>query len=72
MAEEDKEPTETDIFQQQVKTIDTLIDVLESDKGRSQPQQIIYATPAARKEKAPNYILWIGIGIGAFLLLKKR
>ena len=70
MAEE-TEPTQTDIFQQQKKTIDTLIDVLEK-QGSTQPQQIIYAqTEQAEKKKAPNYLLWIGIAIISFILFKR-
>ena len=64
------EPTQTDIFQQQKKTIDTLVDVLER-QGVGQPQQIIYATPAEPVKKSPNYLLYIGIGLAAFVLLGK-
>ena len=71
-SEEDIQPTETDIFQQQKKTIDTLIDVLEKDQGGSAPQQIYYSQAASPQQKPPNYIMWIGIGIAVFLLLRKK
>ena len=63
------EPTQTDIFQQQKKTIDTLVNIL-AEQG-SQPQQIVYAAPAEQQAKPPNYLLYIGIGILAILLFKK-
>ena len=70
MAEE-TEPTQTDIFQQQKKTIDTLVEVLQR-QGSTQPQQIIYASPAEAPEKpTPNYLLWIGIAVAVFILFKK-
>lgn len=69
---EDTEPTQTDIFQQQKKTIDTLVEVLQR-QGSEQPQQIIYASPAEPPEKpAPNYLLWIGIAIVIFVLFKGK
>jgi len=69
MAEDtETEPTQTDIFQQQKKTIDTLVNVL-SQQGTA-GQQIVYATPAT-PAKAPNYMLYAGVGILAFFLLKK-
>jgi hypothetical protein len=67
----ESEATETDIFQQQKKTIDTLIDVL-AKQGTGQPQ-IIYTQPAAEepKQAAPNYILYIVLGIVAIILIFK-
>lgn len=65
------EPTQTDIFQQQKKTIDTLIDVFEKQQTVL-PQQIIYAqTAQPEQKKTKNYILYIAIGIVAIYLLKK-
>ena len=62
--------TETDIFQQQKKTIDTLINVLEQQGA--QPPQIVYAQQPQTAEQQPkNYILYIGLGILAFLILRK-
>jgi hypothetical protein len=63
--------TETDIFQQQKKTIDTLIDVL-AKQGTGQPQ-IVYTQPAAEESKqaAPNYVLYIVLGIVGIILLFK-
>jgi len=73
MAEEttETEPTQTDIFQQQKKTIDTLVDVLAKE-GVSRPQQVVYSTPAAPAAKPTNYILYAGIAVVIIFLLKKR
>lgn len=70
MAEETVlEPTQTDIFQQQKKTIDTLVKVL-AEQGAGQPQQVVYAA-AAEPAKAPNYLVYLGVGVLAILLFKK-
>ncbi len=68
MAEETTE-TKTDIYMQQKKTIDTLIDVLEK-QGGGQPQQIVYATPSQSK-KTPNYLLYAAAGLAAIILFRK-
>ena len=71
MADE-TEPTQTDIFEQQKKTIDTLITVLEKQGVSGQPQQIVYAQPAQEPEKKPpNYLLYAGIGLVAVILFMK-
>ncbi len=67
-ADENK-ATETDIFQQQKKTIDTLIEVLEKQGGEQQP---VYVSPPAPTAKPPNYLLYIGLAIGAFILFKGK
>jgi len=60
--------TETDIFQQQKKTIELLYDVLQRQQASPQPT---YVTPIEQPQKqSPNYLLYAAIGIGAFLLLK--
>lgn len=69
MAEEQLEPTQTDIFQQQKKTIDTLVQVL-AEQGIGQPQQVVYAAPA-EPAKAPNYLIYLAVGVLAILLFKK-
>ena len=72
MAEENnnEKATQTDIFQQQKKVIDTLVDELARQAG--QPSQIVYASPAQQTEKkAPNYLLYIGLAAGAYILLKR-
>jgi len=69
--EEETEPTKTDIFQQQKKTIDTLVDVLERE-GASRPQQIVYSTPAPPPAKPTNYLLYVVIAAVAVILLRKR
>lgn len=69
MAEENV--TATDIHKQQVKTIDTLIDVLEK-QGAAQAPQIIYAKqPEQVEKKPPNYLMYIGLAIVGILLFKK-
>ena len=62
--------TETDIFQQQKKTIDTLINVLETQPATLQPQTI-FAAPAPESKPAPNYLLWGVLGLLLFLTVKK-
>ncbi len=70
MAEETNgtEATETDIFQQQKKTIDLLYDVLQ--RQQSEPTQPTYVTPIQQTKPAPNYVLYIAIGALAIWLLK--
>ena len=63
------EPTQTDIFKQQEKTIDLLYDVLQS-KTISQPQTV-YAAPAPAAKPQTNYVLYIGLGLLAYLALRK-
>lgn len=71
MPEDETEPTQTDIFQQQAKTIDTLYEVLQK-QASAQPQQIIYASPTEPAEKpAPNYLLWIGIAVVVLTFFKR-
>ena len=73
MAEENNnevEPTETDIFQQQKKTIDTLIEVLERQGG--QQVQPVYVSQAAQTTKPPNYLLYVGLAIAGILIFVKR
>ena len=69
MAEDKAEPTETDIFKQQEKTIDLLYDVLQNKM--TQAVQPTYVTQAAPAEKeAPNYLMYIVIAAAAWLFLK--
>jgi len=71
MAEEENQTTETDIFQQQKKTIDTLIDVLAKQGGPG--AQPVFLQPAAEPQtKSPNYLLYIAIGAVGLLLFTKR
>ena len=60
--------TETDIFQQQKKTIDLLYDVLQ--RQQTDTTQPTYVTPIQQTKPAPNYILYIAIGGLAIWLLK--
>ncbi len=71
MADENNETetTETDIFQQQKKTIDTLIEVLEKQGG--QQVQPVYVSPPAPAAKPPNYLMYAGLVLGAIILFKK-
>ena len=64
----ENDATETDIFQQQKKTIDLLYDVLQ--RQQTETAQPTYVTPIQQTKPAPNYILYIGVGVLAFWLLK--
>ena len=71
MAEEtaEEKQEETDIFYVQQQMLDTLTDLFtKQDQGRPQP---VYVSPAAPVSRPPNYLLYIGIGLG-FLLLTGR
>ena len=65
----DNEATETDIFQQQKKTIDTLINVLEQQGGPAQP--VYVSPPAPPAAKPTNYLLYAGLALGAIIFFKK-
>ena len=70
--EDQIEPTETDIFQQQKKTIDTLVQVL-AEQGVAQPQlppQVVYGAPAEPAKAAPNYLIYLAVGVLAILFFK--
>ncbi len=67
--ENNNETTETDIFQQQKKTIDTLIEVLERQGG--QQAQPVYLSAPAQPAKPTNYLLYAGLAIAAIILFKK-
>ena len=60
--------TETDIFQQQSKTIELLYDVLQRQTGTM--QQPTYVTAPQQTKTAPNYLLYAAIAVGGFFLLK--
>lgn len=66
---EENEATETDIFQQQKKTIDTLINVLE--RQGAVPAQPVYVTQT-QPAKPTNYLLYIGMAALAFLFFKGK
>lgn len=72
MAEEENgtEATETDIFKQQEQTINLLYDVLQ--KQQSAPKQPTYVTQAQATKAAPNYMMYIGIGIAVLWFLKGK
>ena len=64
-----EQATETDIFQQQKQTIELLYDVLRSQQSESPAPT--YVSPISTQTKpVPNYLLWAGIGIGLYMLLK--
>ena len=64
----DTTATDTDIFQQQSKTIELLYDVLQRQSGTT--QQPTYVTAPQQTKPAPNYLLYAAIAIGGFFLLK--
>lgn len=63
---EDAIAAQTDEFQAREQVIEVLSDVLES-----QQRQPVYVAPP-RREKTPNYILYIGIGIAVLFFLKRK
>ncbi len=68
LIEAENKGSETDIFHQQEKTIDTLYDVMQ--RQQSETTQPTYVTPIQQSKSAPNYLLWLAIGAGAIWLLK--
>jgi len=60
---------QSDMFQTMQMTNKALLDVLMGRVGSSQPTYIQAAQPAPTS--SPNYLLYIGIGIAAFVLLRK-
>lgn len=60
----------TDIFFMQEFTIEKLTDLLESQE--QQAPQPIYTSPSAPQPKAPNYILYIGIGLLVLFIFRGR
>ena len=67
-AEAGNETNINDIVRQQSTTIDTL--VAQMGKPSGQAQQPIYMTTPERTKAAPNYILYIVVGLGLYLLLR--
>jgi hypothetical protein len=60
---------QSDMFQTMQTTNKALLDVLMGRVGSSQPTYIQAAQPAPTS--SPNYLLYVGIGIAAFVLLRK-
>jgi hypothetical protein len=69
MADATTTATDSDMFQAMEQTNKALLDVLMGKLNSSQPTYIQAAQPEAAT-KQPNYLLYIGIGIGVFVLLK--
>jgi hypothetical protein len=61
--------TASDMFQAIQQTNKALLDVLLGRLGSSQPTYIQAQQPASTSQ--PNYLLYIGIGIAAFVILRK-
>lgn len=70
MAEEEIEVTPTDIFGQYKQITNMLVDIL-AEKAIGQPQQVVYAAAAEPAAKAPNYLVYLAVGVLAILLFKK-
>lgn len=68
MADEPEQTTETDIFQQQKKTIETLTDVLEK-QGEAQGD-VVYVQPPPAEAAPKNYVLYIVLAGIAYLILR--
>lgn len=66
----DSTATETDIFQQQEKTIELLYDVLQRQTGTSSVQQPTYVSVPQQTKPTPNYLLYIALAVGGYFLLK--
>ncbi len=64
------EATETDIFQQQAKTIDLLYDVLQRDT--TQQTSPTYVTQPQQTKPAPNYLPYIVVGAVLLFLWKGK
>jgi hypothetical protein len=60
--------TDSDMFQAMQQTNKALLDVLLGKLGDTQPTYVQATQPATTA--SPNYVLYIGIGIAAFVLLK--
>lgn len=61
-----------DIIKEQQNTIKTLVDNIKSTETESTQQPIYQTTPQKTAKETPNYTLYIMIGIGLFLLLRRR
>ena len=75
MADENNTETEnvttnTDIFQQQKKTIDTLIEVLDR-RGSQQAETVYVRSQPVIEKKSPNYLLYGGLALAALFMFKK-
>lgn len=70
--DENEEITETDIFKGQEETAKLLYDVIrQQQKQQPAATQPTYITRVEQPAKAaPNYLLYIAIGIGAFLIFR--
>jgi len=68
-AEELATEEETDIFYMQRQLTETLTDLLA--KQLPTQQEAIYVQPAAPVYKPPNYLLYIGIGVGLLIYFRK-
>jgi len=66
--------TETDIFKQQEKTAELLYDVIREQQKQAGKQvtttQPTYITRVEEARPAPNYLLYIAIAVGAFLIFR--
>jgi hypothetical protein len=68
MADEVTTATQSDMFTALQKTNQALLDVL-TNRLQSQPTYVQSVQPAATP--SPNYLLYAGLAVGAFLLLRK-
>ena len=66
--------TDTDVFQQQEKTIKLLYDVLQNQLNQTQQPVYVSAAQPAQTETpkaTPNYLIWIAVAMVGFLLMEK-
>jgi adenine C2-methylase RlmN of 23S rRNA A2503 and tRNA A37 len=64
----------TDIFKQQESFNQSIMKVMEGlTGGDSTPTYVTAQAPAQEQPKSPNYLIWVGAGIIAYLLfIRKR
>lgn len=74
MAETDNEINLATVIKEQSETIKTLTEQFKDSTASQAQQPIYYTTPEKGGElkKTPNYALYAGIAIGAYLLFNKK
>ena len=60
------------VIEEQSKTIKTLVEKFKTSISGADQQPIYWNTPTGKKVEAPNFALFIGIGLAAWFLLRKR
>lgn len=76
MSETNDQVNLSDVIKEQSNTIKTLVGNVQ-DQQKAEPAKqvqspIYFTTPQATAKEAPNYMLWIIIALGAYLLFRRR